>query len=56
MAEELRFIQITTSATTPSAGPVVFYLFGLTSDGLVYQYLDDTRGWVALSMTKAERG
>ena len=51
MAEELRFIQIATTTTSQGGGPVVLYLFGLTSDGRVYQRDDHGRGWHSVSMT-----
>ena len=51
MAEELRFIQIATSAISPGTGPIVLYLFGLTSDGRVYQLDDHGSGWHSVPMT-----
>jgi hypothetical protein len=52
MAEELRFIQIATSVVSRSnEGPVTLYVFGLTSDGRVYQLEERGRGWHAVGMT-----
>ena len=51
MAEELRFIQIATTTASQRGGPVVLYLFGLTSDRRVYQRDDHGGGWHLVPMT-----
>ncbi|MBI3455091.1 MAG: hypothetical protein HY002_04810 [Candidatus Rokubacteria bacterium] len=55
-AQELRFIQIAVAAA-PSQGatilkPPEFYLYGLTKDGLVYQWSRDRDAWVRVPMSE----
>lgn len=48
---ELRFKQI---ATTALDGQTVEHLYGLDNDGRIWQYDNETREWIVLSMKANE--